>query len=172
MRFDNRRLVATVVGAVVALAACAPGASKSSSDDSATAAAPAPSRTDTTGPATSATVRSDSVVLRTDRTQYKAGEKITLTFQNRSGATYAFNPCTRALEHEDAGTWKPMPDEGRMCTMEAWMLEPHATRTGDTELPATMAPGRYRVVVRMTVEGSGATPAAAITAVSDAITVS
>ena len=174
MRFDNRRLVATVAGAVVALAACAPGASKSSSDDSATAAAPAPApaRTDTTGPATNATVRSDSVVLRTHKTQYQAGEKITLTFENRSAATYAFNPCTRTLEHEDAGTWKPMPDEGRMCTMEAWMLEPRATRTGDTELPATMAPGRYRVVVRMTVEGSGAAPAAAITAVSDAITVS
>ncbi|HUQ80276.1 MAG TPA: immunoglobulin-like domain-containing protein [Gemmatimonadaceae bacterium] len=159
MRFDNRHLVAMIAATIVAVA-CAPGASKSSSTDTVT---PATASTDT---------RSDSVLLRTDKAQYKAGEKITLTFENRSAAKYAFNPCARAIEHEDAGAWKPVPDEGRMCTMEAWMLEPRATRTGDTELPSTIAPGRYRVAVRMTVEGEGTAPAAAIIAVSDAITVS
>jgi hypothetical protein len=57
-----------------------------------------------------------------------------------------------------------------MCTMEAWILDPHATRTGPTELPASLTAGRYRVVVRMTVEGAG-TPAPAVSAISDPITV-
>ena len=158
MRFDNRHLAALAAAAAfVGLAGCRSGAPGSASSDS---------------PAASATARSDSVLLRTDRTQYKAGEKVTLTFENRSTASYAFNPCTRSLEREDGETWKPLPDEGRMCTMEAWILAPRGTRTGATELPATIAAGRYRVVVRMTVEGTGSTPASAITAMSDPITVS
>jgi hypothetical protein len=97
---------------------------------------------------------------------------MTLTFENRSAGSYAFNPCQRSIEREDGGAWKPVPDEDRMCTMEAWILDPRATRTGTTELPATIAAGRYRVVVRMSVESPGATNASAITAVSDPFTVS
>jgi hypothetical protein len=171
MRFDNRHLAAVIVGAfILALGGCRSGASGSTSGDSAVTSA----RADTTpaAPAARATVRSDSVLLRTDKTQYKAGEKMTLTFENRSASSYAFNPCTRTLEREEGGTWTALPDEGRMCTMEAWILDPRGTRTGATELPATIAAGRYRVVVRMTVENAGATPAPAITAVSDPIIVS
>jgi hypothetical protein len=170
MRFDNRSLMATVV-AVIALAACRPSTPGSASTDS----VGAPARADTTPPAsnTAATVRSDSVVLRTNKAQYKAGEKVTLTFENKSAASYAFNPCIRSLEHEDGGAWKPMPDEGRICTMEAWILAPRGTRTGATELPATIAPGRYRVVVRMTLDSPGGSPnAAPTTAVSDPIVIS
>jgi len=170
MRFDNRSFAAAFV-AIVVFGACRPATPGSAANDS--AAAP-PGSADTAAPAASAaaTVRSDSVLLRTDKAQYKAGEKMTLTFENRSASTYAFNPCTRTLEHEEAGAWKAMPDEGRMCTMEAWMLEPRGTRTGATELPATITPGRYRVVVRMTAEAPGGASASAITAVSDPITVS
>ena len=171
MRFDNRHLTAIVAAATVGLAACRSRGPGADSTDSAAA----PARSDTATPATStanATVRSDSVLLRTDKAQYKAGEAMTLTFENRSARSYAFNPCTRSLEREDGGAWKPMPDEGRMCTMEAWILDPRGTRTGPTELPATIAAGRYRVVVRMTVDAAGNTPASAITAVSDPITVS
>ena len=100
-------------------------------------------------------MRSDSVVLRTDKTQYKAGEQLTLTFENKSASSYAFNPCTRSLEREAGGSWTAVPDEGRMCTMEAWILDARGTRTGTTELPSALAPGRYRVVVRMTVESPG-----------------
>jgi hypothetical protein len=170
MRFDNPPLAALVIVATIALAGCRSGTPGSASGDSASTSP----RTDTTppAPAASATVRSDSVLLRTDKTQYKAGEELTLTFENKSAASYAFNPCTRSLEREDGASWKPLPDEGRMCTMEAWILGPRASRTGTTELPATIAAGRYRVVVRMTVEGTGSTPASAISAVSDPITVS
>ena len=169
MRFDNRQLVLAVLGAsIAALGACAQTGAGS------TDSAVTPARTDTATPPASAsatpTVRSDSVVLRTDKAQYKAGEKMTLTLENRSAATYAFNPCTRSIEREEAGTARALTDEGRMCTMEAWILAPRGTRSGPTELPATMTPGRYRVVVRLTVEGSAA--AAAIMAVSDPIRVS
>jgi hypothetical protein len=171
MRFDNRSLTAAVV-AIIALTACRSSTPGSSASDSGVA----PARADSATPAASVapTVRSDSVILRTDKGQYKAGEKMTLTFENRSASSsYAFNPCMRALEHEDGGTWRPMPDEGRMCTMEAWILGPRGTRTGDTELPATIAPGRYRVVVRMTLDSPGGAPNAAPTmAVSDPIAIS
>ena len=171
MRFDNRHLTAIVAAATVGLAACRSRGPGADSTDSVAA----PARTDSAIPRTStanATVRSDSVLLRTDKAQYKAGEAMTLTFENRSARSYAFNPCTRSLEREDGGAWKPMPDEGRMCTMEAWILDPRGTRTGPTELPATIAAGRYRVVVRMTADAAGSAPASAITAVSDPITVS
>ena len=109
-------------------------------------------------------------MLRTDKARYRAGEKVTLTFENKSAASYAFNPCSRTLERAEGSAWTPFAEEGRMCTMEAWILDPHATRSGPTELPASMTPGRYRVLVRMTVEGGG-TPARAVTAITDPITV-
>jgi len=171
MRFDNRRLAVILVGvSLVALTGCRSGPSGSPSADSGSPSA----RADTApaAPAASTTVRSDSVLLRTDKTQYKAGERMTLTFENRSAAGYTFNPCQRSIEREDGGAWKPLPDEGRMCTMEAWLLGPRSTGTGPTELPATIPAGRYRVVVPMSVENPGAAVASAITAVSDPFTVS
>lgn len=170
MRFDNGHLRSTLVAVAVALSACQSSGSGTPATDSAVAPTPA-ARADSAPPAagaTDVTVKSDSVLLRTDKTQYKAGEKITLTFENKSGASYAFNPCMRTIEHEDGGAWKAMPDEGRMCTMQAYILDARGTRTEATELPGTIAAGRYRVVVRMTAEGAGN----AITAVSDPITVS
>jgi len=167
MRLDKRHLLAWAAVAVVVPGACRSSAPGSASTDSASSA-----RADSSSPTAGAsTVRSDSVVLRTDKTQYKAGEQLTLTFENKSASSYAFNPCTRSLEREAGGSWTAVPDEGRMCTMEAWILDARGTRTGTTELPTPLAPGRYRVVVRMTVESPGGAPASAISAVSDAITV-
>jgi hypothetical protein len=168
MRLDKRHLLAWAAVAVVVPGACRSSAPGSGSTDSTASA-----RTDSASPAAGAntTVRSDSVLLRTDKRQYKAGEQLTLTFENKSASSYAFNPCNRSLEREEGGSWTVVPDEGRICTMEAWILDARGTRTGTTELPSPLAPGRYRVVVRMTVESPGGAPAPAITAVSDAITV-
>lgn len=177
MRFDNRGTRATVVTvAMVFVVACRPGGT-GEADSGRPAAEPA-ARTDTTPPsmpgvsADTAAARTDSVVLRTDKTQYRAGEAITLTFENRSASSYAFNPCTRGIEREENGSWAPVPEPDRMCTMEAWILDPRGTRTGPTELPTPLAPGRYRVVVRMTKEQPGGGQASAILAVSEPITVS
>lgn len=121
--------------------------------------------------AAGATARADSVVLRTDKTQYNAGDQMTLTLENRSASSFAFNPCTRTIEREESGAWTAVPEPGRMCTMEAWILDAHGTRSGPTELPSPLAPGRYRVVVRLTVESPQNPPGSAVSAVSEPITV-
>ena len=165
MRFDNRHAhISALATMMLMVGGCRPSAPASSASDS----TPTPSASSPSTPST----RSDSVVLRTDKSQYRAGEKVTLTFENKSSRSYAFNPCTRTIEREENGTWTALPDAGRMCTMEAWILDPHGTRTGPTELPSPMAAGRYRVVVRMTVESTDGTPGTPLMAVSDPITVS
>ena len=168
MRLDKRCLYTAILGTAVALGGCrssAPGGS-----DSAVAT---PKADSTASPGASAgTVRSDSVLLRTDKAQYKAGEQIALTLENKSAASYAFNPCTRVIEREDGGAWTAIPEPDRMCTMDAWILDPRGTRTGNSDVPASLTPGRYRVVVRLTVESPGGASSSAITAVSDPIAVS
>jgi len=169
MLFDTRRLSgAGFVLAIATVIACRPSVSGSGATDSTAA----PARADST-PASSAsgTTRSDSVLLRTDKTQYRAGEKMTLTLENKSAASFTFNPCTRSIERQDGAVWTALPDEGRMCTMEAWLLDPHGTRSGATDLPSPLPAGRYRVVVRLTREQTAGAAAAAMTAVSDPITV-
>src|SRR5215207_936023 len=126
MRFDNRRFAAAIVAAtLLGLGACRPSAPGSASGDSPQSA----TRTDTLpGPTPSTqSARADSVVLRTDKSTYRAGEKITLTFENKGVLSYSFNPFTRTLDLEQSGGWTALPVDGRMCTMEAWILEPHGT---------------------------------------------
>ena len=168
MRMRDRRQLLVGTGlALAAFTACRASGPGASPGDTARLSQRADSATPSS-PANGA--HADSVVLRTNKTQYRAGETMTLTFENKSGSSYAFNPCTRSLERETGGSWSAVPEEGRMCTMEAWILDPHGTRSGDTELPASLPAGRYRVVVRMTMQSPGG--AAAVSAVSDPIAVS
>ncbi len=105
------------------------------------------------------------VTLTTDRTSYQPGEAVTLTLSNRGTTQYYFNPCPRRLERE-SGNARELVDEGqRMCTMEAWLLDPNGTRTASTELPTSLEPGRYRITISLTAEGQ-TPPADAIQAVS------
>ncbi|HEX6048061.1 MAG TPA: immunoglobulin-like domain-containing protein [Gemmatimonadaceae bacterium] len=161
----------TLIVAVAWLGGCRPRAPEG---DSAQSPAPPSASEDSTSSVTgdTATVRADSVFLTTDKTRYRAGEAVTLTLDNRSGSSYAFNPCTRSIEREDKGAWTTVPEPDRMCTMEAWILDPKGSRSGQTELPSPLPPGRYRVVVRMTREAPGGGAASAVAAVSEAITVS
>lgn len=170
MRFDSRCLTALILTTIALLGGCQPSTPGSAAADS-VRARPDSNRTRAAAPSDS-TTRADSVVLRTDKTQYRAGEQVTLTFENKGARSYAFNPCSRSVEREANGAWTAVPEDGRMCTMEAWILDAHGTRTGQTELPSPLAPGRYRVVVRMTMDALGSAPAGAVSAVSDPITVS
>jgi Bacterial Ig-like domain len=155
-------------GLLLALSsACRPGTPGSVPNDTAKPSTSAGASTS----AASGTVRTDSVVLRTDKTQYRSGERMTLTFENRSANSYAFNPCQRSVEQEAGGSWTVVPEGDRMCTMEAWTLEPHGTRSGPTELPASLAPGQYRVVVRMSVERADGV-ASSVSVVSEPVSVS
>jgi hypothetical protein len=169
MMSDHRRAFIVVAATVAAMGGCRSSrAPESAAADSAQPSA----RSDSAPPgAAGATARADSVVLRTDKTQYKAGDQMTLTLENRSASSYAFNPCTRSIEREESGAWTAVPEPGRMCTMEAWILDAHGTRSGPTELPSPLAPGRYRVVVRLTVESPQNPPGSAVSAVSEPITV-
>lgn len=82
---------------------------------------------------------------------------MTLTLVNPTGNSYAYNPCTRLLEREVGGAWVERR-ENRICTMIAHILSPRTSRSEKTELSSGLEPGRYRVVLLLTVEGSG-TPA-------------
>jgi hypothetical protein len=94
------------------------------------------------------------VQVSTDRSSYRAGDAMTLTVQNGSADTVAFNPCTRTLEREQAGAWIAVPEPARICTMEAWILPPGERRAGPTELPGDLEAGRYRAVLAFTVESA------------------
>ena len=112
---------------------------------------PAPSADSAAGPPASvppaAAADSDVVIeLRTDRASYRAGDNATLTIVNHTDQEWTFNPCTRTLERESGTAWQVVP-EGRMCTMEAWMLGPNATRTAPTSFDGSLEAGRYRLVI-------------------------
>ncbi len=127
------------------LVACAPG------DDRADTA-----MADTSAGATASDSQpqpSTRIELRTDSTRYAPGAKVTLTLVNKADATYAFNPCTRIVMRETGGRWENVDEPQRMCTMEAWLLEPNATRSGDTELPGSLEAGQYRIAVSLSREG-------------------
>jgi hypothetical protein len=107
--------------------------------------------------------------LRTDKSSYRAGENMTLTFVNPTRNRYTYNPCTRTLEREVGGAWRKV-EEMRMCTMIAHILEPRSTRVERTELTEGLEPGRYRVIVALT-EESTSTPSRSVNATSAPITV-
>ena len=98
-----------------------------------------------------------AIELRTDRASYRAGDNATLTIVNHTKQEWTFNPCTRTLERESAAgsAWQVVP-EGRMCTMEAWILGANATRTAPTSFGGSLAPGRYRVVIAFARAGAPA----------------
>jgi len=137
---------------LAAAIACAPAPSPDAGSPDSAGGTPAPSAQ---GP----------VALTLDRASYAAGGEVTLTLTNSGAGQYYFNPCPRIVEREEAGAWTPVDEGQRMCTMEAWILDPNGTRTATTELPDSLAAGRYRIVISLTAEGQ-APPAEAVRAVS------
>lgn len=124
------------------LAACQPGTAEQPADTT-----PAP---DVRGGDERAAEPPGLVELRTDRTSYQAGGEVTLTLVNHGPAGYTFNPCFRTIQRQAAGAWDTVRETDRVCTMQAWMLEPGATRTAATELPSSLVPGRYRLLLQLT----------------------
>lgn len=92
--------------------------------------------------------------LRTDKSSYRAGDQIALTLVNPTSSSYAYNPCTRLIEREVGGSWVEIRED-RICTMIAHILAPRSRRSEKTELTAGLEAGRYRVILALTVEGSG-----------------
>lgn len=131
------------------LAALATGCMQRSSPSADSAAAPTPA---SPLPPAAAPDSSQQIELRTDRADYRPGDKVTMTIVNHATGSWAFNPCTRILEHEQAGSWQAVPD-ARRCTMEAWILKPNETRTATTNFDSGLEPGRYRLVIGFSGDG-------------------
>lgn len=112
----------------------------------------------------------DSVELRVDRSEYRSGDTVKMTLVNRTGASYAFNPCTRGVELETQSGWLAVAEPDRVCTMIAWLLEPNASRDAVTALPSGLRHGRYRLTVSLTREDK-TPPTTRVTAASQPFTV-
>ena len=167
------RLTLPTLGALLVLAGagCRPAASNgdSASDVPPDTLTPQPAvvpPADTSAP-------SKEVELRTDKTHYRAGSPVTLTIVNKSTSTFAFNPCPRVIERQVARLggrdWVAVQEPPRMCTMEAWILKAHETRTAQTKLSDTLPSGRIRIVVALSKEGQ--TGPAGVRAISPVLTI-
>lgn len=109
------------------------------------------------------------VTIDLDRSSYSAGNRVQLRVTNHTNETVGFNPCTRIIERRQADSWVTVPEPGRVCTMQIYLVSPHGSRTDNTELPAWLPRGTYRLALTLTRETTGGaqpTPPAMIRAVS------
>ena len=111
------------------------------------------------------------ISIRTDRTSYRATDPVTLTIVNGTGRQYFYNPCTRVLERDNAGSWAEVRED-RMCTMMAHLLDARETATDTTDLGEGLRDGRYRMVLRFTEEATDSQQARSVRAVTAPFTVS
>ena len=98
------------------------------------------------------------VVIALDRASYSPGSRVELRLTNHTTDRLGFNPCTRSIERRVGGAWTLILERDRVCTMQLYLLEPHATRVESTDLPASLERGTYRLVLSFTRENTGVTP--------------
>ncbi len=98
------------------------------------------------------------VTIDVDRTSYSAGGRVELRITNHTDGTLGFNPCTRSIERRQGDAWSLIVEADRVCTMQLYLVNAHATRMEATELPATLERGTYRLVLTFTRESAGVTP--------------
>ena len=167
---NHMRLSLCTLGALLVLAgaSCRPAAPNS---DSASAPRPdTPAARAHAAPLADTIAPTADIELRTDKTHYRAGDAVTMTFVNKSTATFDFNPCPRIVERQVSGDWYPVEEPPRMCTMEAWILKPHETRTAQTKLSGTIPAGQVRIVVALTKEGQPSS-SSGVHAISPTVTI-
>ncbi len=109
-------------------------------------------------PGASTATPATGVTIDVDRTSYSAGGRVELRITNHTDRTLGYNPCTRSIERRQGNAWSLIVEADRVCTMQLYLLNAHATRTEATELPATLARGTYRLVLTFTRESAGVTP--------------
>ena len=91
-----------------------------------------------------------STTLTLDRASYAAGATATMRITSQTRDTLGFNQCSsRSIERQEGSGWVPVPEPQRMCTMELRLLMPNETQTANTDLPATLSAGTYRMVLRL-----------------------
>ena len=109
-------------------------------------------------PQPGASTAATGVTIDVDRVSYAAGDRVELRITNHANETLGFNPCTRSIERRQGDAWSLIVEADRVCTMQLYLLDAHATRTEATELPARLERGTYRLVLTFTRESAGVTP--------------
>ena len=108
-------------------------------------------------PSTSSGAGAQPITVTVDRAAYAPGATVGLRIVNGSDGTFGYNPCTRTVEREGGGAWTAVPEPDRVCTMELRLLDGRATVSTTTDVPRSLAAGRYRLVLSFSREDASAT---------------
>jgi hypothetical protein len=112
-----------------------------------------------------------SVTVTADKEIYRPGEPVVATVTNTGSTTlsggggYACGLVEVAVAVGEGDLYRPAPGGAEVCTAIAQLLRPGESRT---ETFSFDQPGRYRLIVRLTAEGS---PAGQVVVASDPFTV-
>ena len=107
------------------------------------------------------------VTLALDKNAYDPGTNAIMTISSQRGDTLGYNPCSdRSVERETAGGWVVHPEPNRMCTMELRLLLPGQTQNAQTDIPADVTAGTYRIVLQLRPERSDTIPGVPVRATS------
>jgi hypothetical protein len=87
--------------------------------------------------------------LRTDRSEYAAGQAATLELANTSDGTLGYNLCFSQLERFSGTGWGPAQGTGTTCLGILLSLKAGERATGQLPLPAGLRAGTYRVSTRI-----------------------
>jgi hypothetical protein len=118
---------------------------------------PMPPRADTVVPAPQQSPAT-GVTIDLDKTTYSAGDQVWLRVTNHTTDQLGYNPCARSIERRNNDSWALIVEPARVCTMQLFLLNAHATRTDATDLPTSLERGTYRIALGFTRETPGVTP--------------
>ena len=116
-----------------------------------------PPRADTAVPAPQQNAAA-GVAIDLDRTTYGAGDQVWLRVTNHTADQLGYNPCNRSIERRTNDSWTLIVEPGRVCTVQLYLLNAHASRTDATDLPKSLGRGTYRIALGFTREQPGVTP--------------
>src|SRR5688500_16476859 len=88
---------------------------------------PMPPRADTVVPAPQQNPAT-GVAVDLDRTTYRAGDQVWLRVTNHTADQLGYNPCTRSIERRNNDSWALIVEPARVCTMQLYLLNAHASR--------------------------------------------
>ena len=94
------------------------------------------------------------VTVTTDETTYHPGDQVGMTISNQHIETLYYNACIGSLEILDGSAWIPGPESLRLCSREAFSVEPGGTRQDTTDLDLGLPEGVYRLVLGFSAVGA------------------
>ena len=101
----------------------------------------------------------DDIFLRTDRTQYAAGDTAILRLVNESGETIGYNLCGHLVQQlSDDGWVDTLYGHDGPCTAIWYRLRHDDSDTHPAPLDASTSPGTYRFRTRVDAGSEGEFP--------------